>query len=241
MGRSVWAGATALAAAVAVTGAAIAAPAPKCAKSDEVSAIQTAAIQQQLMVAALTCNAIDSFNAFQTGFASELRSSDATLKKMFRRLYAGRQGEAEYHAFKTRLANDSSVRSTHDNAGYCSEAKMVFAAALATAKPRLMDFVSTVEVKEQSPVQSCDIRVAAGLSTVAVVVPKPNPMRVAMLVEPAAAMQTVPVQAVPASAVTASPQPEAAKGEEPSKTAEAQPAKEEEKKEGGWFSKLWGN
>lgn len=239
MGRSVWAGATALAAAVAVTGAAIAAPAPKCAKSDEVSAIQTAAIQQQLMVAALTCNAIDSFNAFQTGFASELRSSDATLKKMFRRLYAGRQGEAEYHAFKTRLANDSSVRSIHDNAGYCSEAKLVFAAALATAKPRLMDFVSTIEVKEQSPVQSCDIRVATGLSTVAVVVPKPNPMRVAMLVEPAAAMQTSPVQATPASAVTASP--DAVKVQEPSKTAETEPTKEEEKKEGGWFSKLWGN
>src|SRR5271154_5108563 len=93
-------GAMALALVAAASGAA---GAPRCATSDEVSAIQAAAIQQQLMVAALTCNQVEHFNAFQISYGKELRRSDASLEHMFRRLYAGR-GEAEYHAFKTRLA-----------------------------------------------------------------------------------------------------------------------------------------
>src|SRR5271156_47085 len=78
-------------AAISVGGNAFAAPA-KCAKANEVTAIQAAAIQQELMVAALTCNEVEHFNAFQVNFSNELRSSDATLEKMFRRLFGGGRG-----------------------------------------------------------------------------------------------------------------------------------------------------
>lgn len=183
MGRRVETSAVALA--MLLGTAAAAAPAGKCAKPDEVSAIQTAAIQQELMVAALTCNEITRFNAFQTGFGPELRTSDALLAKMFKRLYGARQGEAEYHAFKTRLANDSSIRSIHDNLSYCHEAAGVFDAALAGAKPVLAAFVSTVPVSEQSPVDSCELRVAMTLketvagTSAADVIPKPKPQMTA--------------------------------------------------------------
>ncbi|HEY4115644.1 MAG TPA: hypothetical protein VGM17_16430 [Rhizomicrobium sp.] len=156
-------GATALAAVMTIaTGAAARqiAPSPKCAKADEVSAIQAAAVQQQLMVAALTCNEIARFNSFQTNFGPELRASDATLAKMFKRLYGARQGEAEYHSFKTRLANDSSIRSIHDNVNYCQQTGAMFATALMPQKPALVNFVSVVQVVEESPVSSCDLRVA---------------------------------------------------------------------------------
>jgi hypothetical protein len=169
-------------------GTALAAPA-KCAKAKEVTAIQAAAIQQELMVAALTCNEIQHFNAFQTSFSLELRSADATLEKMFRRLFGYGRGEGQYHAFKTRLANDSSIRSIHNNVDYCHEASTVFAAALAPAKPALADFVAGITVTEESPVSSCDISVASGLSgaqAIPSVVPLPNPVRVAEL-SPAAA------------------------------------------------------
>jgi hypothetical protein len=185
MGRFRDAGAVALAMVTAV-GSAIAAP--RCASSDEVTAIQAAAIQQQLMVAALTCNQIEHFNAFQTSYGKELRKSDAALQRMFHRLYAGR-GEAEYHAFKTRLANNSSIRSIHDNPGYCRDAGMVFDAALIPDKPTLAGFVSGIEVIEQGPVDSCAMSVAVGFSGLQLVVPKPNPMRTAAL----------PAQSAPAS------------------------------------------
>lgn len=128
---------------------------PSCAKPEEVSAIQTAAIQQELMVAALTCNEISRFNAFQTGYAPELRRSDATLARMFKRLY-GRRGEAAYHSFKTKLANDASMRSIHDNPSYCQEAGSWLAGALAPSKPALFAFANSVQVTiEARPAEAC--------------------------------------------------------------------------------------
>jgi hypothetical protein len=169
------AGVTALATIMIATGA-MARPLPpaaKCAKPDEVSAIQASAIQQQLMVAALTCNEIARFNSFQTNFGSELRTSDATLAKMFKRIFGAKQGEAEYHAFKTRLANDSSIRSIHDNVNYCQQAGTLLTAALLPQKPALVSFVSAVQVVEESPVNSCELRVA--MSPAAVTAPSATP------------------------------------------------------------------
>ena len=174
MGRTFKAGACALAW---VLGVGQVQAATQCAKDNEVTAIQASAIQQQLMVAALTCHAIQHFNAFQTGFGTELRRSDSDLLKMFKRFYGPRKGEAEYHAFKTRLANDSSMRSIHDNQGYCAAAEAVFAAALAPQKPTLAMFVSGVQVQESSPFDSCNIRVAVGLkASVPDIVPTPKPV-----------------------------------------------------------------
>ena len=181
MGIMVKAGALSLAGML-VAGPALAASASKCAKADEITSIQVAAVQQELMVAALTCDQITNFNAFQTGFGPELRASDETLHKMFKRSGGPRQGEAEFHAFKTRMANDSSIRSIHDNQGYCHEAASVFASALAPVKPTLAAFVSGITVQEESPVNSCDIRVASALpglgggSTMSFILPRPKPM-----------------------------------------------------------------
>lgn len=158
--------------------------APRCARPEEVTAIQAAMIQQELMVAALTCNEVEHFNAFQTSYSSELRSSDARLERMFRRLYGGGRGETQYHAFKTRLANHSSMRSIRDNIAYCRDARAAFDAALIPAKPSLESFVANIQVVEDSPVNSCQLRVRAGLQDVKVVpdvVPRPNPERVANL------------------------------------------------------------
>lgn len=158
--------------------------APRCAKPDEVTAIQAAMVQQELMVAALTCNEVEHFNAFQTNYGPELRSSDGHLEKMFRRLYGARRGEAEYHAFKTRLANHSSMRSIRDNMGYCRDARAVFDAALVPSKPTLENFVAGVQVVEDYPVGSCQMRVRVGLNSanaIPDVVPRPNPLRVANL------------------------------------------------------------
>jgi hypothetical protein len=199
MGRAIGAGSFVLAAMVA--GTAAAAPL-KCAKPDEVTAIQASVIQQQLMVAALTCNQITSFNAFQTGFGTELRSSDGVMEKMFKRIYGTGDGEAAYHAFKTRMANDSSIRSIHDNANYCKEAETVFAAALSSDKPTLAAFVSATKVSEQSPVDTCDLgAVQSASAEPAFIVPKPNPLRTALL----APDEPIPASPSPVRSAAASP------------------------------------
>ena len=227
MGRLVGAGLAALTIGLFATSA-LAAPASQCAKSDELSAIQAAAIQQQLMVAALTCDQITNFNAFQTSFGPELRTSDAKLEHMFKRLFGGGQGEAQYHAFKTRLANDSSIRSIRDNQTYCHAASMVFAAALAAEKPALTDFVAGIPVTDASPVDSCELRVAGALvgAPAAVIVPRPNPLRLAMVTAP----MTAPA-AAGAQDVQAAPQP-ATPAQQPQQ-------KDQEKKPSGWLSGIF--
>jgi len=218
MKRAIGAGCAALA--VALAGGADAG-ALKCAKPQEVTAIQAAAIQQELMVAALTCNDVSNFNSFQTSFNGELRASDGTLLRMFHRLYGFKKGEVEYHAFKTRLANDSSMRSIHDNPDYCKEASLAFSAALAPAKPTLSDFVAGVQVTENSPVDSCEIRVAAGLKSAAApkIVPQPNPVRVAQS-DPAPA-DAPPTPIVPDASAPAAPAPDATQPAPPDQAANA--------------------
>ena len=197
-----------------------------CAQPEEVTAIAATSIQQELMVAALTCNEITHFNQFQTDFGPELRASDRTLMHMFKRLYGGR-GEAEYHAFKTRLANNSEMRSIHGNQDFCSAASLVFAAALASAKPALGDFVSGVQVSDPSPVDSCQMTVTASLNgamAIPAIVPRPKPAEFEdlTLVMPAPSAET-PLNAPAAPVLVPTPAPA---------TSASAPKPTEEKKKG---------
>src|SRR5215469_7124609 len=178
----------------------------KCAAPAEVTAIAATSIQQELMVAALTCNQVANFNAFQTNFGPELRASDRTLMHMFQRLYGGR-GEAEYHAFKTRLANNSEMRSIHGNQDFCTAAGLVFSAALAVAKPSLSDFVSGVQVNDPSPVNSCQMQVTLSLSgalAAPAIMPRRKPAQFEDISLPANA---APAPYIPTVDAAGSPQP----------------------------------
>jgi hypothetical protein len=161
--------------------------ATNCAQPSEISAIQATAIQQQLMVAALSCDQtdasggkqfVDKFNQFQTVYGPELRRSDAALLSMFKRLYGVRKGDDEYNAFKTRAASHSESRRIHGFGDFCKAANIVYEAALAPAKPSLSDFVSGVQVQEDNPVNSCAISVTFGLAGAQAAInlkPKPKP------------------------------------------------------------------
>jgi len=171
-----------------------------CATAAEVTAIAATSIQQELMVAALTCNQIANFNAFQTNFSAELRSSDRALMRMFMRLYGGR-GTAEYHGFKTRLANNSEIRSIHANSDFCTAAGNVFTAALAPIKPALRDVVSAVQVIDPSPVDSCKMEVVVGHS------PKAPMLQATTTTSPPSAAPSAGAQPISAVATVVPPSP----------------------------------
>ena len=99
--------------------------AAQCVSGDDMSALRTAALQQNLMVAALTCHDIGRYNRFVRNHQPELIDSDARLKQFFIR----RGGEAGYHTFKTELANDASLRSIRESDSFCSDAYELFAFA----------------------------------------------------------------------------------------------------------------
>ena len=156
----------------------------KCADPAEVSAMQTTAIQQELMDAALTCGdtARDNYNAFQTRFSRDLQVSDKLMLKMFGRVMGAKQGDKAYNLFKTELAAKAELRRTHNHDDFCQEATLVAAAALGPAKIELVDFVADVPVTELSGgVSRCELQVAVTLKGAKAygIVPSPNPLRVA--------------------------------------------------------------
>src|SRR5215831_8255743 len=141
---------------------ALAATAAGCAQPEDMAAVKTAAIQQRLMVAALSCHAVDLYNKFVTSYQKDLQASDQNLQNFFRRLN-GKTGTADYHAFKTKLANASSMASIGDITGYCASAQATFDMALAESKPNLKVFVSTQTTSVDDAFAPCQFRTAGAV------------------------------------------------------------------------------
>jgi hypothetical protein len=103
-------------------------------------------------------------------------------------------------------------------------------------KPSLANFVATVPVTDESPVNSCEIRVAGSLSNLqaapvatSVIVPKPNPMRTAMVDQPIAPISAVTMPPTQAAANTTAQPPVAT------------PPADQKKGSGGFLSGIFGN
>lgn len=98
--------------------------AASCARPQDVTALRTAALQQQLMVAALACHDSAAYNRFVTSYQGELQKSDRALMNFFVRQDA-HKGTDDYNAYKTWLANAASLRSLRDPQ-FCRSAKIAF-------------------------------------------------------------------------------------------------------------------
>lgn len=131
-----------------------------CIRHEEMTALQVAAVQQELMVAALSCNAISLYNRFVMSYQRDLRTSDEALKAFFLHMNP-KDGLADYHAFKTRLANRSSLRSAGDSESYCANAYDAFDAALGSDPQSLEDFVAGQPVPEDLGYSDCAPRMLA--------------------------------------------------------------------------------
>ena len=104
-----------------------------CLAPRDEAALKTAALQQYLMVAALTCHDTGAYNDFVMSHRGELQESDRNLLNFFLSRSA-ESGDADYNAYKTWLANVSSMRSLHDPR-FCRIAFAAFDAALDGSKP----------------------------------------------------------------------------------------------------------
>ena len=115
-----------------------AAQAGPCTNSTEWAALRSAAVQQELMVAGLTCQAVSSYNRFVMAYRGELQASDADLKAYFIKRN-GARGEAAYDTFKTKLANLSSLSEISNTSGFCDSMRTAFAQV---GRLSLADFVA---------------------------------------------------------------------------------------------------
>jgi hypothetical protein len=93
-----------------------------CVNDNDVTALETAALQQELMVAAFTCHNESRYNDFVRAHRPELLRSDAAVKAFF--VNRGK-GEAAYHTFKTDLANSAAMSSASGDS-FCGQAAAKF-------------------------------------------------------------------------------------------------------------------
>lgn len=105
---------------------AAAAQAAPCTNPAEWAALRSAAVQQELMVAGLTCQATASYNRFVIAYRGELQASDADLKAYFIKRNGAARGEAAYDTFKTKLANLSSLSEISNTSGFCAAMRDAF-------------------------------------------------------------------------------------------------------------------
>jgi hypothetical protein len=130
-----------------------------CAKPGEALALKTAAMQQELMVAALYCNDVGLYNRFVVSYQHELQDEDATLLAYFQR---GHGGSSAYHAYKTALANDFSLSGLHGMQAYCSAANVAFDTALNPDGQRsLASFMSAQRVDTEG-YAACETEASSG-------------------------------------------------------------------------------
>jgi hypothetical protein len=153
-----------------------AAAAALCAQPQDMTALRAAALRQELMVAALSCRAAADFNLFVAAYRDELLKSDRALKDFFLRQDASK-GEGAYDAYKTRLANISSLRSLHDPR-FCRSAKVAFDVAL-----KRKGALAELESERPTPIATgyAICSPGAAKTEVAVAAPSPPPRRMALL------------------------------------------------------------
>lgn len=100
---------------------------PACERQQDAAALKTAALQQEMMVAAFACKAAGAYNNFVLTHRAALQASDRTLLAFF--ITANpRGGFDDYNLFKTELANNASLRSMRD-ALFCARVAAKFEAA----------------------------------------------------------------------------------------------------------------
>jgi len=148
-----------------------------CATPTDASALKTAVMQQELMVAAFQCHEADAYNRFVSTYRSELQSSDAALKTFFIRR-GGEHGEAGYDSFKTKAANLSALEQARHSAAFCADAHALYTAAFAH-QGSLMSFVEARTTATDIGNICVESRPAAPLLAKADIRPQRNQMELA--------------------------------------------------------------
>lgn len=142
--------------AVIVTSLALApvAQAQTCAAPDDEVALRVRVLQTELMVAALSCQQHDPYNAFVTRFQPVLAVHGKALKAYFKRVHGG-GSTAVLDDFVTRLANEASLRGMRNLRTFCEESKNLFQSVLTIDATGLEAFVSAWPNRDAHGVLPC--------------------------------------------------------------------------------------
>ncbi|MDF1747552.1 MAG: hypothetical protein P1V34_01625 [Alphaproteobacteria bacterium] len=92
-------------------------------------ALSVRTLQSDMMVAALSCNEREHYNAFAIKFRPEIQKQGGALKSYFQSLH-GQNATREINSYVTDLANFAAVRQAENRNSFCGGAASAFAALL---------------------------------------------------------------------------------------------------------------
>ncbi|MGN6515347.1 MAG: hypothetical protein ACTHLR_05855 [Rhizomicrobium sp.] len=133
-----------------------------CSRASETAGVKAEILQQQLMVAAYSCDLSGAYNAFVINYRPDLVASDQAAQSLFVRINAT-TGESDYQTFKTQLANDFSLDSQNEN-GFCDNAQAMFQQAAEHRGQSLSDLMAALNFDGPTPFAECGAREAAASS-----------------------------------------------------------------------------
>jgi hypothetical protein len=141
-----------------------------CVWPSEKTAFEVVGLQNSLMVAALSCQADDSYNKFMSKYQAALSQQRAVLDRYFVRA-GGLAGRQQEDGFMTRLANEHSSESLSQGPAYCAGTTTEFREVLGLPDVEtLTAFASGNGGPEVAAMAVCDGTPPVGLSGPATVI-----------------------------------------------------------------------
>jgi hypothetical protein len=131
-----------------------------CVRPGDEAALNSKALQSELMVSALACAETARYNAWVRKFESELIASGAVLKRIFRQAY-GSAAETQLGQFVTALANDAAWRSAVEKAAFCMTTASVFDRVLSMNGPEFRAFIAGPDFAGRHDFAECGTRDSA--------------------------------------------------------------------------------
>jgi hypothetical protein len=112
------------------------AAAPSCVTISERASLDARIVKEYLMVAAFNCDARQEYNSFVTKYEPDLKNHATVLKRHFARTH-GKKSEREIDRYVTAAANEASIVSNADRAGFCKRSIALLSELNSRRKARL--------------------------------------------------------------------------------------------------------
>ncbi len=125
-----------------------------CAGPGEQTALDTRALQTELMVAALSCGNRIHYNAFVRKYQGDLVKHGRTLQSFFQRKH-GAAGRKNLNTFITRLANEASHRSSITHAAFCANSSLLLNRLLSARSVRLEKLLENSTTTSSHDIAPC--------------------------------------------------------------------------------------
>lgn len=131
-----------------------------CAVPADENALQVRMLQNELMVAALTCNQRAAYNGFIMRFKPQLGAEGKHLQTFFKQKYGSGSTRA-LNGFITRIANESSHRGMKQRGAFCRQAESIHSGSVSLKPAGLAAYAKQFSFAGNHGFASCPTKVAA--------------------------------------------------------------------------------